>query len=290
MNDINEPNDNEQNEHDTTPASAQRRPLGYWLRAVDELVTREFPTALEAEGIGRRDWMLLNVLSGDVDAPELRDRLARKGKRLRDLEERGWVVQHGDGTWSLTDLGRSEKERIGSIVDQLRQRVVGALGGDEAYAALTASLEAVARELGWDESEAGFGWGGSARHGFRRFGAPGFPGRGFAPGFGGRLGPFDPEFHRGHHGFRPGHAAHPHEGWHEQRPGHAGHPFDDGCSGHHPHAHHGLHGPHGHPHAHHGHGHGHGHGHRHGRGRGSQRAYERGFDAGFARGREAGAA
>lgn len=286
--------DMNQNEKDDAPRPADKRPLGYWLRAVDGMLTREFATALETEGVTRRDWMLLNVLSGDIDAPELRERLARKGKRLRGLEERGWVEEQGDGTWALTDLGRAEKERLGGIVDGIRSRVVGAVG-DEQYSALTSSLEAIARELGWDETaagrERGFGFGG--------FGRPGFgPGAGFGPGFGGRPGPFGRDFRYGfgpnlHRGFAPGRPGHPAERFDEPYRG-----GDDDCAGHHPHGGHG-HGDHegwgGHPHHHghhgdHGHGHGHGHSdHGHG-GRRSQRAYERGFDAGFSRGREAGAA
>ncbi|GAA5085499.1 hypothetical protein GCM10025760_04430 [Microbacterium yannicii] len=312
MNDIidNEENDDQ---HDTeAPRPAEPRPLGYWLRAVDALLTREFATALEAEGIGRRDWMLLNVLSGDIDAPELRERLARKGKRLRGLEERGWVVEHGDGTWALTDLGRAEKERISGIVDGIRSRVVDAVGDAEAYTALTSSLEAIARELGWDENTAGRerGFGGFGRPGFGRGGVPGFGpefrghgvGPGFrpnwGPGFGGRPRPFDPDIHDGyghnrHRGFAPGRPGHPAERFDEPMRGYGEH----GCAGHHPHAGHSHFdhdGDHGHDHGHDGaHGHGHGHGGERGRGRGgrgAQQAYERGFDAGFARGRESGAA
>ncbi|KAF2420929.1 hypothetical protein B2K11_00320 [Microbacterium sp. B35-30] len=278
-----------------------RRPLGYWLRAVDGLLTREFATALEAEGISRRDWMLLNLLAGDIDAPEMRERLARKGKRLRGLEERGWVEEHGDGTWSLTDLGRSEKDRIGAIVDGIRSRVVDAVGDAEAYAALTTSLEAIAREFGWDDSAAGRergfgGFGGFGRRGFPGFG-PEFRGHGFGPGwrqgFAGGPRPFGSDIHEGyghnrHRGFAPGRPGHPAERFDEPMRGYGG----EGCRGDHPHADHGHrdhesgHGHHG-EHAHHGH-----HGDRaHGRGgRGAQQAYERGFDAGFARGRESGAA
>ena len=308
-------NDMDQNSEDT-PLPPDRRPLGYWLRVVDELLTREFAAALAAEGITRRDWMLINVISGDVDAPELRERLARKGKRLRGLEERDWVVQQGDGTWALTELGRTEKERIGGIVDGIRSRVVDAVGPD-AYAAMTASLESIARELGWDENTSDRGGFGGFGRGFGGFGRPGFGpgfGHGFRPGFGpgGRPQPFDPDVHDGfgrnrHRGFAPGRPGHPAERFDEPFSDHAD--DNDGCPGH-PHAHGHGHG-HGHGHPHHGHGHdhgghrgddhwggGHGHGghrgdghHGHaGHGRRAQRAYERGFDAGFARGCESGAA
>jgi hypothetical protein len=289
MNDI---TDNQENDNESeTPLPTDRRPLGYWLRAVDALLTREFATALDAEGVSRRDWMLLNLLSGDIDAPELRERLARKGKRLRGLEERGWVEEHGDGTWSLTDLGRSEKDRIGLIVDGIRSRVVDAVGDPEAYGALTSSLEAIAREFGWDESatgrERGFGaFGGFGRRGFPGPG-PQFRGHGFGPawrqGFSGGPRPFESDIHEGyrhnrHRGFAPGRPGHPAERFDEPMRGYG----DEGCRGHHPHAGHG-HRDHEAHHGHHGHGHGRG-------GRGAQQAYERGFDAGFARGREVGAA
>ncbi|WP_349425608.1 hypothetical protein [Microbacterium sp. LWS13-1.2] len=312
MNDNTDNEDNDNENETGAPRPTDRRPLGSWLRAVDALLTREFATALEAEGITRRDWMLLNMLSGDVDAPDFRERLARKGKRLRGLEERGWVVEQGDGTWALTDLGHSEKERIGTVVDGIRSRVVAAVGDDEAYAALTASLEAVAREFGWDENSAGRGrgfggFGGFGWPGFGRGGAPGFGpefrgrsfGPGWGPGFGGRPRPFDPDIHDGyghnrHRGFAPGRHGHPAERFDEPMRGYGEH----GCAGHHPHAghshhdhegdEHGDHRHHGGPHHQGDHGHGH-HGHR-GHGPRTQRAYERGFDAGFTRGREAGAA
>ncbi|WP_223231154.1 MarR family winged helix-turn-helix transcriptional regulator [Microbacterium jejuense] len=270
-------NQNEES-NDTTPTD---RPLGYWLRTVDALITAAFAEALDAEGVSRRDWMVLNVLSGDVDAPGLTERLARKGKRLRSFEDRGWALQQGDGTWVLTDQGRAEKERIGAIVDGIRARVTGAVG-DDAYMQLTGSLEAIARELGWDEStarERGFG-----RHGFRRppFGAPGF-GPDVAPGSGPKFGgPFDPRLRYGfgpnlHRGFGPGRPGRPAERGDEPLRGYGPHAGDEGCQGH-------PHEAHGHPHQGHGH---HGRGHGGGGARRAQEAYERGFDAGFARGREA---
>lgn len=262
-----------------------RRPLGYWLRVVDHLLTREFAIALEGEDLTRGEWMLLSILAGDLDAPEFRERLARKGKRLRRLEERGWVEQQGDGSWNLTEAGRDAKDRIAVVVDGLRARLVEAAGPD-AFATTMSSLEAIARELGWDES-----------HG------RGFPGRG---GFGGwgRPRPFRPEIRFGfgpnrHHGFEPGRPGHPgrrpdaHDGPHDSAAA-----VDDGCGGRrfgHEHGHHRGDGfargrfarggfKHGRPRHDRWH-------HPHGGVEGSaERAYERGFDAGYERGRHDGAA
>ncbi|WP_146048067.1 MULTISPECIES: MarR family winged helix-turn-helix transcriptional regulator [unclassified Microbacterium] len=184
-------------------------PLGYWLRAVDAMITREFANALAAEDVDRRDWMLLNAVSGDVDVPGwLASRVqGRGGKRLRALAERGWIARTED-SWTLTDEGRAAKARLAGIVDGIRERVSSAVTADD-YATMTASLEAIARELGWDESER------MPRHGRGGFG----PGRGFGPdrGFGPAFGPsfgrafgpgvgpaFGPDFdpRAGHHGER----------------------------------------------------------------------------------------
>ena len=232
-----------------------RRPLGYWLRTVDALITREFAAAFDGADIDRRDWMLLNALSGDTALPAFAERFIRKGKRLRGLAERGWVVENGDGTWSLTDEGRAAKEQLGTIVDGIRSRVAAAVSPED-YATTMASLEAIARELGWEEGQR------MPRRGFGRGFGPGFRG-GFGPGF------------RGGPGFRPGFGA-----------GHGSEEDGEGYGRHgaacHPHHGRGSHQHGSHEHGSHEHGH-HGRGER--SGRSAQRAYERGFDAGFSRGR-----
>lgn len=270
----------------------ERLPLGFWLRTVDALITREFAAAFDGAGIDRRDWMLLNALSGDVDVPAFAERFIRKGKRLRGLAERGWAEENGDGTWSLTDEGRAAKQQLGTLVDAIRSRVSGAVSPED-FATTMASLEAIARELGWEEGQRmprrGFGFGPGRgrefgpgfRPGFRGGFAPGFRG---GPGFGPRLRPgFGPDHHEPHeadgqgHGPRGGHC-------------HPGHSHEHGAHGSDEHRHDG-HGHDGHGHGEHGHGeHGHGrHGHGGRSGRSAEHAYERGFDAGFARGRSAGA-
>lgn len=264
-------NDNDKNEPgDTAGTPTDRRPLGYWLRTVDGLLAEQFAEAFQNEGVSRRDWMLLNALGGDVEAPGFAQRLARKGKRLHRLEDLGWAEEQGDGTWRLTDAGREAQTRLGEVVGGIRSRVSSAVS-DEDFATTMASLEAIARELGWDESTA------SPRG--RRFGR-GF-GPGFGPGWGRRFagGPFGPDarsgFEHGRPGFGPGPWGHGRE--------------DEGCRGHHPHGDRGHsnhgHGNHGHcehghgEHAHHGGHRGHGH-HSHD----AEAAYERGFDAGYRRG------
>ncbi|MGZ0712349.1 MarR family winged helix-turn-helix transcriptional regulator (plasmid) [Coraliomargarita sp. W4R53] len=182
-------------ENNTSEEPVPRQPpLGYWLRIVDGLISNEFATTLDAENVSRREWMLLNALDGDVNAPGLAERLARKGKHLHKLSKRGWATEQADGTWMLTDDGRATKARLGEVVSGIRSRVAGAVSPED-YATTVASLEAIARELGWDESEPG-------RFGRRGWGRRGFGGRGGLGG--GRHGR-----HRHHgHGHGHGHGCH----------------------------------------------------------------------------------
>lgn len=221
-------------------------PLGRWLRAVDHLIAREFATAFEKEDVTRREWMIVNVLDGTIEAPELAARIQRGGKRLRALEDRGWITEEG-GSFTLTDDGRAAKARLSEAADAVRAKVAGAVSPED-FATTVASLEAIARSLGWDENER---MPRGRRHGFGRLGFGSGIGRGDR-GFGPEFGHGRPEFGHGHPGFEDGRPDFERHG----RPG-FGRPD---CE-------------HGHPH------------HRRG-GDHAEHAYERGFDAGFARGAE----
>ena len=169
------------------------RPFGYWITAVDRLMRAEFATVFEDEGITRRDWRMLNRIDGTV--PDSRPVHPRKLHRLLEL---GWVERTREG-FGLTDAGTLAKQRLGTAVDELRARVAGAVSAEE-YATMTAALEKIAREFGWEEGKrlprrAEHGHGPASRFGHRH----GFPGhRGHGHGFGrGR--------HSGEHGFDRGH-------------------------------------------------------------------------------------
>ncbi|GAA3755123.1 hypothetical protein GCM10022240_05150 [Microbacterium kribbense] len=222
------------NDEDNTPAApddgaslpADRLPLGAWLRLVDTLITQEFAAALADAGVSRREWMLLNALSGDVGAPWPAapsagpDMRRRRGKTLRRLAERGWIDAVEDGSCTLTDEGRAAREHLSGPVAAVRAKIGDAVSPEE-FTALTTSLEAIAGALGWDRSQPfpsprrgfgrhsrgrGFGdgrgrgqdheFGGRPEHG-RRHGS----GREFEPGFGpehGRRHEFGPECGRGY--------------------------------------------------------------------------------------------
>ncbi|MBP3976702.1 hypothetical protein [Microbacterium sp. BLY] len=254
---------------DHTP-DPSARPFGFWLTAVDRLLADAFATAFADEGATRRDWRLLNVVDGS--APSRRPLNPHK---LRGLIDRGWVWADGE-TWTLTDEGRAAKERLGAVVDGIRATVSDAVSAED-MATTLASLEGIARALGWDEDTPlprkhrhgrghGHRFGRGHGHGFGREHESGRgrdfdPRHSFGPGLGHGFGRghehgFGPHHGFGHEhesgfphrdGFAAGSRRHDHDGHHGRRPGHAGHRAQ----------------------------------------RIAERAYERGFDAGFGRGRAA---
>ncbi|MGI6878969.1 MarR family winged helix-turn-helix transcriptional regulator [Microbacterium sp. gxy059] len=122
-------------------------PIGFWLKATDRLLTRAFRDALDSEGLDRRTWMALNIVDGSVALPD------RDGERFRRatrrLADRGWAARV-DGSWQLTDAGRAVKDRASGPVEEIRTRVADAVTPEDLERTL-ASLEQIARALGWQE-------------------------------------------------------------------------------------------------------------------------------------------
>ena len=162
------------NTDQTSDAPQARRPLGFWLKVVDRRISEEMEALFEADGITRRDWRMLNLLAGTAQDEHLAHRLHAKPQVLHRLVERGWVAGFPP---EITDAGREARERLETKVTALRQRVAGSVPPED-FAITMRSLEAIARELGWDETQPPpRGGRGGRRFGHRHHGMP-------APGFG----------------------------------------------------------------------------------------------------------
>lgn len=190
------------------------RPFGFWLKLVDRRLSEEMETLFAADGITRRDWRILNLLAGEVRDERLTERLSAKPHALHRLVERGWI----DGMPpKVTDAGRAARVRLEDQVRALRERVAGAVPAED-FATTLRTLEAVARELGWDESQPlprGHRGGrrGHAGHGGRRHGFGGWHGARMHHGFGAPAGAEGPDAHAGHESHEG------HGGRFEHRPG-----------------------------------------------------------------------
>ena len=227
------PTDQHSSDHD-----GRRRPFGFWLKLVDRRISDEMETLFADDGITRRDWRMLNLLAGEARDERLAERLLSKPQALHRLAERGWVAGFPP---EITEAGREARDRLETQVTALRERVAGAVPADD-FATTLRSLEAIARELGWDESQPLP----RGRRGGRRFGGRMHEHHESAERFGHRghgFGTFDDDAAAEHHashggfghrrrGFGPRGArqdVHVHVHLHDRDPGR----FGDGRDGHH---------------------------------------------------------
>jgi hypothetical protein len=264
-----------------TPTPSDPRALAHRLTTVGHALHHRLFAHLHDSGIHPKTLLLLSAVDGRIDAPWVLDRLARGGKRVTALVDRGWIARDGGG-WSLTDEGRALLDRV----DAERSALLADVPAEQ-LANLTAALDALAATLDVDDAEPS---GRGPRGGFRVM--PGAGRHGFGPDPRRAFGPNE------HRGFRVGERG---AGSAPRRPSHADHRASDSGAGERE-----ASGSREFGRPSHGQGrgahdrcrpageqrggeHGHDDGPRHDRRRGHERAFERGFDAGYQRGREAGA-
>ena len=135
------------------------RPIGFWLKLVDNLIDQQLAVTLEEHGVTRRQWQLLNVLTrqpsttAELDeavAPFLSaDDNESSTEHLAELVDSDWVVETV-GSYTLTERGSAAFERLSEVVAEQRTLVAAGIEPDE-YEGTASVLERMARNLGWSE-------------------------------------------------------------------------------------------------------------------------------------------
>jgi hypothetical protein len=136
--------------------TAERRPIGFWLKLVDRLIDEGFDALLGGAGLTRRHWQVLNALQDGpatvqhLDAalaPFLGGPGASTGPFLEDLAARGWVAWN-DGQFVTTRAGTDAQAELLAKVSEHRRRVTAGISADE-YLATVGVLRRMAANLGW---------------------------------------------------------------------------------------------------------------------------------------------
>ena len=134
---------------------SEQRPIGFWLKHLDRLIERTFERSLADQGLSRRDWQTMNVLSaGPHDAEGLATALrpfwgegaATLEELLGGLGRRGWTGLGADGRYTLTALGRDAHRAVSERVQETRRRSLEGLTYGE-YEAAVATLRRMAENL-----------------------------------------------------------------------------------------------------------------------------------------------
>ena len=140
--------------------ATQERPIGFWLKLVDQLVDEQYGASFEEHGVTRRQWQMMNMLtSGPATEKELSEKLrpffpvvepGTSKELIDELAESGWVAVQ-DGEYVLTELGSRSLENLRGAVERIRDQLTAEVSEEE-YAALVNVLQRMAGNLGWSES------------------------------------------------------------------------------------------------------------------------------------------
>ena len=131
-------------------AAHNRRPIGYWVKLLDQRIEQSFAATLAAEGLQRRHWQALNVVKdGPASLARVNEELAPfltdAAPYLRELDERGWIAGTDEG-YRLTAEGQAAFDRLLAAVRANRTRITDGLT-EEQYRTTVDALEQMCANL-----------------------------------------------------------------------------------------------------------------------------------------------
>lgn len=110
------------------------RPIGYWLKHLDNLLEQHFATTLADTGTTRRQWQILNTLATTTDAPHTAltpfHTAGDIDHALTDLTTKGWTTPTPTGP-ALTPQGHRAHTRITQRITRNRATATAGLHPDD---------------------------------------------------------------------------------------------------------------------------------------------------------------
>ena len=126
------------------------RPIGWWVKRLDEALEQVVDTAVAGDGLTRRHWQVLHALGpGGMTEADLDAVLAPfggPGDALAELAGRGWVTRTTAGRLAHTVTGRAADARLFDRIGQLRRQVADGLSAEE-YERTVAALSRMVRNV-----------------------------------------------------------------------------------------------------------------------------------------------
>ena len=121
------------------------RPIGWWVKEVDRLLTETLDTALARESLDRTGWQVLNTVAaaGQVPRGEVASALAgftdeaSVAAVVGNLAERGWVTD--TDPIEMTGQGRASHAELLATVTSVRRAAVDGIV-DEDYRTTVSTL------------------------------------------------------------------------------------------------------------------------------------------------------
>ena len=138
---------------------AKQKPIGYWLKYADEVITEHVDRVLSDNGFTRFCWQVLNIIyqagaiteSGVFDTMQTFIDRQQLGEILDRFVEEGWLVKRGEGDGTqltLTGAGKAKRETVFELQSEVRRRAMQGITEQE-YATVIDVLERMVRNLEW---------------------------------------------------------------------------------------------------------------------------------------------
>jgi DNA-binding MarR family transcriptional regulator len=135
----------------------KQKPIGYWLKRADEVITLHVDLVLSDNGFTRFRWQVLNVVyqAGTIMRGNVLETMqtfidARQLEEILDgFVEEGWLVKSGEGDdaqLTLTDAGKAQRETVFKLQREVRSRAMQGITEQE-YATVIDVLERMVSNL-----------------------------------------------------------------------------------------------------------------------------------------------
>ncbi len=139
------------------PDVTKHKPIGYWLKHADEVITEHVDRVLSDNGFTRSRWQVLNIIyqagtttrSGVFDTMQTFIDICQLDEIIDGFMEEGWLVKHGEGNGAqltLTAAGKAKRESVFELQRDVRRRAMRGITERE-YATVIDVLERMVRNL-----------------------------------------------------------------------------------------------------------------------------------------------
>jgi DNA-binding MarR family transcriptional regulator len=136
---------------------AKHKPIGYWLKHADNVITEHIDRVLSENGFTRSRWQILNIVyqAGTITRSSILDTMqtfidARQlDEIIEEFVEQGWLVKHGKEErvqLTLTEAGKAQRETIFELQSEVRRRTMQGITEQE-YATVIDVLERMVSNL-----------------------------------------------------------------------------------------------------------------------------------------------
>ena len=135
----------------------KHKPIGYWLKHADNVITEHIDRVLSENGFTRSRWQVLNIVyqAGTIMRKALVDTMQnfihapQLDEIIEDFVEEGWLVRLGEGDeaqLTLTDAGKANRETVFELQSEVRRQAMKGITEQE-YTMVIDVLERMVKNL-----------------------------------------------------------------------------------------------------------------------------------------------